>query len=84
MIVSIWATNRYLLFFDDGFAQYTKPDEVLPIVESSNVVWNDVDERARDFTRDYLNNYPNNFRVVADVGQHFEIEYGGVKFKNYN
>ncbi|ODM97270.1 Histone-lysine N-methyltransferase eggless [Orchesella cincta] len=69
--------NRYLIFYDDGFVQYVDAADVLPVVESSKDVWDDVDVDYKDFIRDYLINYPCNRVFEAKVGHRCSVEYNG-------
>lgn len=48
---------RYLIFFDDGYAQYVTPDNVRLICCPSENVWEDVYQDAADFIKSYLEQY---------------------------
>ncbi|CAL8125083.1 unnamed protein product [Orchesella dallaii] len=50
--------NRYLIFFDDGYAQYVSIDEVLLVCESSREVWKDIHPDSYDFMKEYITRYP--------------------------
>ena len=43
--------NRYLVFFDDGYAQYTDPKKVLNVYYQSPQVWEDIHEDTRQFMK---------------------------------
>ncbi|MCL4140090.1 UNVERIFIED_CONTAM: hypothetical protein GTU68_049228, partial [Idotea baltica] len=49
---------RYLIFFDDGYAQYINHQNVRVVIQSSTHVWEDVAVKSRDFIKDYLQTYP--------------------------
>lgn len=48
---------RYLIFFDDGYAQYVTPDNIRLICSPSQNVWEDVYPDAADFIKSYLQQY---------------------------
>lgn len=48
---------RYLIFFDDGYAQYVTPDNIRLICCPSTNVWEDVFPDASDFIKSYLEQY---------------------------
>lgn len=48
---------RYLIFFDDGYAQYVTPDNVRLICTPSQNVWDDVYPDASEFIKSYLEQY---------------------------
>lgn len=68
---------RYLVFFDDGYAQYVQPNEVLPVVESSPDVWLDVHRNSQDFIREYVTKFPDRHMIRAEVGAMFNVELNG-------
>lgn len=68
---------RYLVFFDDGYAQYVKPHEVFPICESSSDVWLDVHKNVQEFVQDYIVTFPNRHMIRAGVGSTFTVELNG-------
>ncbi|XP_035794441.1 histone-lysine N-methyltransferase eggless-like [Anopheles albimanus] len=45
---------RYLIFYDDGYAQYVPPKDVRVVCFQSRNVWEDVDIHSREFIKDYL------------------------------
>ncbi|XP_049538184.1 histone-lysine N-methyltransferase eggless [Anopheles darlingi] len=45
---------RYLVFYDDGYAQYLPPKDVRVVCFQSKNVWDDVDIHSREFIKDYL------------------------------
>ncbi|XP_050083357.1 histone-lysine N-methyltransferase eggless [Anopheles aquasalis] len=46
--------HRYLVFYDDGYAQYLPPKDVRVVCSQSKNVWEDVDIHSREFIKDYL------------------------------
>lgn len=48
---------RYLIFFDDGYAQYVTPDNIRLICTPSQNVWDDVFADASEFIKSYLDQY---------------------------
>lgn len=48
---------RYLIFFDDGYAQYVTPDNIRLICCPSTNVWEDVYPDAAEFIKSYLEQY---------------------------
>lgn len=48
---------RYLIFFDDGYAQYVTPDNIRLICSPSPNVWDDVYADAAEFIKSYLDQY---------------------------
>jgi hypothetical protein len=51
--------NRYLVFFDDGYAQYIRNNEAFLLFESKKMDVNKMDEGHLDFLNDYFEQYPN-------------------------
>ncbi|KAJ6646131.1 Histone-lysine N-methyltransferase eggless, partial [Pseudolycoriella hygida] len=48
---------RYLIFFDDGYAQYVTPDNIRLICRPSPKVWEDVFPESAEFIKSYLEQY---------------------------
>ncbi|KAF7994847.1 hypothetical protein HCN44_004319 [Aphidius gifuensis] len=73
------ATNkfRYLVFFDDGYAQYVAHKQIFVVTESSSRVWEDVPVESRDFIKKYLDTYPERPLVKLEVGQVVKTEWMG-------
>lgn len=69
--------NRYLIFFDDGYAQYVYPQDVLLVCESSSRVWNDVYPDMYDFIKEYITRWPQWPMVKLHVGQVVSTEWNG-------
>ncbi|CAL8122560.1 unnamed protein product [Orchesella dallaii] len=69
--------NRYLIFYDDGYVQYVETPYVLPVVQSSENVWEDVDPDAASFIEEYLISYPYRDKLEAKVGRQCSVEFDG-------
>jgi len=50
--------NRYLVFFDDGFASYLDHADLRVVVKFSTDVWLDVDRETREFMKEYIQSFP--------------------------
>ncbi|GLV36651.1 eggless [Carabus blaptoides fortunei] len=68
---------RYLVFFDDGYAQYVRHDKVMVVVECSRHVWDDIHPDSRLFIRKYLEKYPERPMVKLQSGQVVKTEWNG-------
>nr|CAD7392358.1 unnamed protein product [Timema cristinae] len=68
---------RYLVFFDDGYAQYISHEKILLVCESSKQVWEDIHPDSRDFVRKYLEQYPERPMVKLQQGQIVKTEWSG-------
>ncbi|XP_013774016.2 histone-lysine N-methyltransferase SETDB1-like isoform X1 [Limulus polyphemus] len=68
---------RYLVFFDDGYAQYVKHSEVHLVCEASNEVWEDIHPDSKQFIRNYLQQYPERPMVKLQKGQIVKTEWNG-------
>ncbi|ODM99504.1 Histone-lysine N-methyltransferase eggless [Orchesella cincta] len=73
--------QRYLIFFDDGYAQYVSQADIFPIVEASPDVWLDVHTNSRDFIRDYVEKYPNRHMIRAQINAGFNVELNAYLIK---
>lgn len=69
---------RYLVFFDDGYAQYVVHDDVRVVCEASANVWEDVVAESREFIETYLHQF-SKMRPMVQVqrGQRMMTEWGG-------
>ncbi|XP_014674200.1 PREDICTED: histone-lysine N-methyltransferase SETDB1-like [Priapulus caudatus] len=65
----------YLVFFDDGYAQYCRLEEIHVVFSTSRNVWDDVYVDSRDFIRDYLQQYPERPMVRLTKGQSIKVEW---------
>lgn len=68
---------RYLVFFDDGYAQYVEHQNVHLTFQSSDNVWEDINEHNRDFIKKYLQLYPERSMVRLMRRQTVQVEYNG-------
>ncbi|XP_041471640.1 histone-lysine N-methyltransferase eggless-like isoform X1 [Lytechinus variegatus] len=69
--------GRYLVFFDDGYAQYLSCDKIHIVYHSSACVWADVDIFSRNFIREYLDKYPDRAMVNLKKDQLVMTEWNG-------
>lgn len=69
---------RYLIFFDDGYAQYVVHDDVRVVCEASANVWEDVVAESREFVESYLQQF-SKMRPMVQVqrGQRMMTEHAG-------
>lgn len=69
---------RYLVFFDDGYAQYVTPDNVRLVCEASQLVWQDVHPASSLFIKNYLSQYRSQRPMVqVKTGQRMVTEWHG-------
>lgn len=68
---------RYLVFFDDGYAQYVDIDKVFVMCGSSKNVWEDMFQDVQDFVRNYLEKYPERPMLRLRKGQTVKTEWKG-------
>ncbi|XP_031841422.1 SET domain bifurcated histone lysine methyltransferase eggless isoform X2 [Nomia melanderi] len=73
------ATNkyRYLIFFDDGYAQYVEHNHIYLVAESSSKVWEDIPNESREFVKKYIETYPERPMVKLQTGQVVKTEWNG-------
>ncbi|TGZ72464.1 hypothetical protein CRM22_002071 [Opisthorchis felineus] len=69
--------HRYLLFFDDGYTQYSPPNEIYRICHQSKENWREATEGSQDFIKRYLAQYPQRPMVRLKPGQMIETELDG-------
>lgn len=65
--LSNYNNHRYLVFCDYGQVQYSAPESVREILESSPNVWEDVHENLRQFIYDYLQSQTMRQRALLNV-----------------
>ncbi|GAB6033221.1 hypothetical protein CHUAL_012824 [Chamberlinius hualienensis] len=68
---------RYLVFFDDGYAQYVYPSEIRVMCESSKDVSLDIPIESREFIKTYLIQYPERPMVKLQKGHTVKTEWNG-------
>ncbi|XP_046617566.1 histone-lysine N-methyltransferase eggless isoform X1 [Neodiprion virginianus] len=66
---------RYLVFFDDGYAQYVIHKHILIVNEWSSRVWEDVPKESREFVKKYMESYPERPMVKLQTGQVVKTEW---------
>ncbi|KAA3681214.1 histone-lysine N-methyltransferase SETDB1 [Paragonimus westermani] len=69
--------HRYLLFFDDGYTQYSPPNEIYRICHQSKENWREATEGSQEFIKRYLAQYPQRPMVRLKPGQMIETELDG-------
>ena len=69
--------NRYLVFFDDGYASYIRHEELRLVCYQSQDVWDDVHIDSREFIKKYLDKYPERPMVKLSPGQMVKTEWDG-------
>ncbi|CAI2730397.1 unnamed protein product [Schistosoma spindalis] len=69
--------QRYLLFFDDGYTQYSPPNEIYRICHQSKENWKEATESSQEFIKRYLAQYPQRPMVRLKPGQTVETELDG-------
>ncbi|KYM98922.1 PREDICTED: histone-lysine N-methyltransferase SETDB1 [Cyphomyrmex costatus] len=68
---------RYLVFFDDGYAQYVVHNDILLVWETSPRIWEDIPSESREFVKKYLESYPERPMVKLQPGQMVKTEWNG-------
>lgn len=69
--------NRYLVFFDDGYASYLHHDEIRLVCHQSANVWEDIHPDSSEFIKMYLEKYPERPMVKLCPGQVVNTEREG-------
>lgn len=70
--------HRYLIFFDDGYAQYVSHGDVRVVCEESKEVWADIHPHSQEFIKAYLQNFRSQRPMVqVKVGQRIITEWKG-------
>ncbi|XP_015923380.2 histone-lysine N-methyltransferase SETDB1-B isoform X1 [Parasteatoda tepidariorum] len=68
-------SERYLIFFDDGYAQYIYHHDIFAMCGQSNDVADDVHENLKEFIKAYLQKYPERPMVKLQQNQITKTEY---------
>ena len=69
--------NRYLVFFDDGYANYICHENLRVVcTQTSPQVWTDVHPNSQEFVQTYLERYPERPMVRLSPGQQVKAESG--------
>lgn len=69
--------HRFLIFFDDGYAQYCLPKEIHRVYEQSENVWEDIHPDSQEFIKEYLAQYPERPMVQLQKNQVVKTEWNG-------
>ncbi|KAK2168665.1 hypothetical protein LSH36_15g13047 [Paralvinella palmiformis] len=69
--------HRYLVFFDDGYAQYCNGRDIHKVFLQSKNVWEDIHPDSQDFIKGYLQQYPERPMVRLQKGQFVKTEWNG-------
>ncbi|KAK7076102.1 hypothetical protein SK128_017129 [Halocaridina rubra] len=68
---------RYLIFFDDGYAQYVIHNDIRVVTEASACPWDDVSSDSREFIKEYLQMYPERPMVRLQKYNFVKTEWNG-------
>ncbi|NWT20992.1 SETB1 methyltransferase, partial [Vireo altiloquus] len=75
--------ERFLIFFDDGYASYVKEWELYPVCRPLKKAWEDIEDvSCRDFIEEYITAYPNRPMVLLKNGQLIKTEWEGTWWKS--
>ncbi|NXG15894.1 SETB1 methyltransferase, partial [Grallaria varia] len=75
--------DRFLIFFDDGYASYVKEWELYPVCRPLEKSWEDIEDvSCRDFIEEYITAYPNRPMVLLKNGQLIKTEWEGTWWKS--
>ncbi|NXI43247.1 SETB1 methyltransferase, partial [Galbula dea] len=75
--------DRFLIFFDDGYASYVKEWELYPVCRPLKKSWEDIEDvSCRDFIEEYITAYPNRPMVLLKGGQLIKTEWEGTWWKS--
>ncbi|XP_033927186.1 LOW QUALITY PROTEIN: histone-lysine N-methyltransferase SETDB1 [Melopsittacus undulatus] len=75
--------ERFLIFFDDGYASYVKEWELYPVCRPLQKTWEDIEDvSSRDFIEEYITAYPNRPMVLLKAGQLIKTEWEGTWWKS--
>ena len=69
--------NRYLIFFDDGYASYIPHQDIRTVCYSSPNVTDDIHPNSKEFIQKYLDQYPERPMVKLTPGQVVKTEWDG-------
>ncbi|GFN93772.1 histone-lysine N-methyltransferase [Plakobranchus ocellatus] len=69
--------RRFLVFFDDGYAQYCEAKELHKVYMQSSNVWEDINPETSAFIKEYLRIYPERPMVRLTKGQVVRTEWNG-------
>lgn len=66
---------RYLIFFDAGYVQYRRHQDIHLVARKSNQVWNDIHPDSKEFIKSYLEKYPERQMVKLTIQHSVRVEY---------
>ena len=69
--------NRYLVFFDDGYATYLEHKDLRLVYTKDLDVWKDVDKGVRDFVKNYVQQFPKRAMITLKEGDRVRTELNG-------
>jgi len=69
--------DRYLIFYDYGYAQYVLPVDIRMVVESARKIWEDVHPHSQEFIREYVQRFPERPMVRLQTGTVVSVEWNG-------
>ena len=69
--------NRYLVFFDDGYAVYLEHKEIRLIYSKDQDVWKDVDKGVKTFVMNYIQTLPSRTMITLKEGDKVRTELNG-------
>lgn len=68
---------KYLVFFDDGYAQYVVHQDIRVVTEANPLPWEDVCSDSRDFIKEYVQMYPERPMVRLQKWNNVKTEFNG-------
>lgn len=68
---------KYLIFFDDGYAQYVIHRDIRVVTDASALPWEDVCSDSRDFIKEYVQMYPERPMVRLQRWNNVKTEWNG-------
>ena len=69
--------NRYLVFFDDGYAVYLEHKEIRLVYNRDQDVWKDVDKGVKNFVMNYMQTLPSRTMITLKEGDKVRTELNG-------
>ena len=69
--------NRYLVFFDDGYAVYLEHKEIRLVYLKDQDVWKDVDKGVKNFVMKYIQTLPSRTMITLKEGDKVRTELNG-------
>lgn len=82
ILLTLLSIFRYLVFFDDGYAQYFTLPSLFLVVRPSLEVWNDVADDCQEFVKEYLQEYPYRPLVCTAINSTMQTEWNGEWWKS--